>query len=158
MQLAGRHGDAVPETELGESAPPEAPVDCLALPAGSLGVGGPSPRAADRAKTGDGPVAGVFPADAQATVRDRLVEACATCRSSTLQHLCDVVTSTWAPPATRFPWRQRFEKTARRGLWRVCTQCGCAFPLDAAARDLAARRGGEHLDPTRPGGRTGGGR
>lgn len=158
MQLAGRDGVAVPETELGASAPSGEPVECLPLLPDSFGVGGPSRRAADRAKTGDFPVTGVFPADAQATVRDRLVEACPTCRSSTLQHLCDVVTSTWAPSATRLPWRQRSEKTARRSLWRVCTHCGCAFPLDAAARDLAARRGGEHLDPARRGGGAAGGR
>lgn len=151
MQLAGRRGIAVPVTELGASAPPEAAVEQHPLPPDSLGGGGGPTRFAGRAKTGDFPVTGVFPADAQATVRDRLVESCATCRRSTLQHLCEVVTSTWAPSATRLPWRQRPEKTVRRGLWRVCTHCGCAFPLDAAARDLAARRGGEHLDPARRG-------
>jgi hypothetical protein len=137
MQLAGRHGGAVPVVDM-QAEVGSAPELGSAAEAGSAAPGSCDPRRN-----------GVFPVDAEARVRDHLVELCTTCRTRTPQDYYDVLSTTWVPSCSRLPWRRRPEEVERRGFWRVCTRCACVFPINAAAREMVALRGGEHFDPAR---------
>ncbi len=97
------------------------------------------PPTADPRKTG------VFGPTAPTSRQDRVVADCLKCHTKTVQDHYELIVGRWF--GVRGP--STAGKTGTRVHFSVCAICGCMFPIDDAARQYVATKGGEFFNPAK---------
>jgi hypothetical protein len=88
---------------------------------------------------------GVFTPRTPASRGDRVMADCVHCGHQTVQDSYEMIVGRWV--GLRGPTTAG--KTGTRVCFRSCTACGCLYPVDDAARQYAASKGGEFFNPAK---------